>query len=63
MSCHDLERLILSKPAVTLHFMKVLADRLNKAKARLEDYDDSFYSFSGLVLEYSPIIGGRVPCR
>lgn len=37
MSRHDVERLILSKPAVALRFMKVLADRLNKAEARLED--------------------------
>lgn len=37
MSRHDVERLILSKPAVALRFMKVMADRLNKAEARLED--------------------------
>ncbi|NJN95641.1 MAG: Crp/Fnr family transcriptional regulator [Anaerolineales bacterium] len=37
MSRHDVERLILSKPMVALRFMKVMADRLNKAEARLED--------------------------
>lgn len=37
MSRHDVERLILSKPAVALRFMKVMADRLKKAEARLED--------------------------
>jgi len=37
MSRHDVERLILSKPAVALRFMKVMADRLNKAEAQLED--------------------------
>ncbi len=37
MSRHDVERLILSKPAVALRFMKVMADRLGKAEARLED--------------------------
>lgn len=37
MSRHDVERLILSKPAVALRFMQVMADRLNKAEARLED--------------------------
>lgn len=37
MSRHDVERLILSKPTVALRFMKVMADRLNKAEAQLED--------------------------
>ncbi len=37
MSRHDVERLILSKPAVALHFMQVMADRLRKAEAHLED--------------------------
>ncbi len=37
MSRHDVERLILSKPVVALRFMQVMADRLNKAEARLED--------------------------
>jgi CRP-like cAMP-binding protein len=37
MSRHDVERLILSKPAVALRFMKVMADRLSTAEARLED--------------------------
>ncbi len=37
MSGHDVERLILSKPVVALRFMKVMADRLNTAEARLED--------------------------
>lgn len=37
MSRHDVERLILSKPAVALHFMQVMADRLRQAEAHLED--------------------------
>ena len=37
MSRHDVERLILSKPAVALRFMKVIANRLNQAEAQLED--------------------------
>jgi CRP-like cAMP-binding protein len=37
MSRHDVERLLLSKPAVALRFMKVMADRLNQAEAQLED--------------------------
>jgi CRP/FNR family cyclic AMP-dependent transcriptional regulator len=37
MSRHDVERLILSKPAVALHFMEVMADRLRRAEARLEE--------------------------
>lgn len=37
MSRHDVERLILNKPAVALHFMQVMANRLSKAEARLED--------------------------
>ena len=37
MSRHDVERLILSKPAVALHFMEVMADRLRQAEARLEE--------------------------
>jgi CRP-like cAMP-binding protein len=37
MSRHDVERLILSQPVVALRFMQVMADRLNKAEARLED--------------------------
>lgn len=37
MSRHDVERLILSKPAVALRFMKIMADRLSQAEARLED--------------------------
>jgi len=37
MSRHDVERLILSKPAVALHFMAVMADRLRRAEARLEE--------------------------
>lgn len=37
MSRHDVERLILSKPAVALRFMKVMADRLHKAETQLED--------------------------
>jgi CRP-like cAMP-binding protein len=31
------ERLILSKPVVALRFMKVMAERLNKAETQLED--------------------------
>lgn len=37
MSRHDVERLILSKPAVALHFMQVMAERLRRAEAHLED--------------------------
>ncbi|HEX9924744.1 MAG TPA: Crp/Fnr family transcriptional regulator [Anaerolineae bacterium] len=37
MSHHDVERLLLSKPAVALRFMKVMANRLNQAEAQLED--------------------------
>ncbi len=37
MSRHDVERLILSKPAVALHFMEVMANRLRQAEARLEE--------------------------
>lgn len=37
MSRHDVERLILSKPTVALRFMKIMADRLSQAEARLED--------------------------
>jgi CRP-like cAMP-binding protein len=37
MSRHDVERLILSKPAVALHFMQVMADRLRRAEAYLEE--------------------------
>jgi len=37
MSRHDVERLLLSKPAVALRFMKVIANRLNQAEAQLED--------------------------
>jgi CRP-like cAMP-binding protein len=37
MSRHDVERLILSKPAVALRFMQVMAKRLSKAEARLEE--------------------------
>ena len=37
MSRYDVERLLLSKPAVALRFMKVMADRLNQAEAQLED--------------------------
>jgi CRP/FNR family cyclic AMP-dependent transcriptional regulator len=37
MSRHDVERLILSKPAVALHFMEVMADRLRRAETRLEE--------------------------
>jgi CRP-like cAMP-binding protein len=37
MSRHDVERLILSKPAVALHFMEVMANRLRRAESRLEE--------------------------
>lgn len=37
MSRHDVERLILSKPAVALHFMELMADRLRRAEIRLEE--------------------------
>jgi CRP-like cAMP-binding protein len=37
MSRHDVERLILSKPAVAFHFMQVMGDRLRQAEAHLED--------------------------
>jgi len=37
MSRHDVERLLLSKPAVALRFMKVMADRLHQAETLLED--------------------------
>ncbi len=37
MSRHDVERLILSKPAVALQFMEVMANRLRQAEARLEE--------------------------
>jgi len=37
MSRHDVERLILSKPSVALRIMNVIAERLNKAEAQLED--------------------------
>jgi CRP-like cAMP-binding protein len=37
MSRHDVERLILSKPAVALHFMQVMAERLRRAETRLEE--------------------------
>jgi CRP-like cAMP-binding protein len=37
MSQHDVERLILSKPAVALRLMELMADRLSRAEAQLED--------------------------
>lgn len=37
MSRYDVERLILSKPAVALRMMHVMADRLSQAEAQLED--------------------------
>ncbi len=37
MSRHDVERLILSKPAVALHFMELMANRLRRAEIRLEE--------------------------
>jgi CRP-like cAMP-binding protein len=37
MSRHDVERLILSKPAVSLRIMQVMADRLTTAESQLED--------------------------
>jgi CRP-like cAMP-binding protein len=37
MSRHDVERLILSKPAVALHFMQVMADRLRQVETHLEE--------------------------
>lgn len=37
MSRHDVERLILSKPAVALRIMHVMADRLTQAESQLED--------------------------
>lgn len=37
MSRHDVERLILGNPAVALRIMKVMAERLSRAEAQLED--------------------------
>jgi len=37
MSRHDVERLILSKPAVALRIMHVMANRLTQAESQLED--------------------------
>ncbi len=37
MSRHDVERLILGKPAVALRIMQVMADRLSNAETQLED--------------------------
>jgi len=37
MSRHDVERLILGKPSVALRIMELMADRLNRAEAQLED--------------------------
>ena len=37
MSRHDVERLILSKPAVALRIVDLMAERLNEVEARLED--------------------------
>jgi CRP/FNR family cyclic AMP-dependent transcriptional regulator len=37
MSRHDVERLILNKPAVALRIMDVMANRLQEAEVRLED--------------------------
>ena len=37
MSRHDVERLILNKPAVALRIMDVIANRLQEAETRLED--------------------------
>lgn len=37
MSRHDVERLILGKPSVALRIMEIMAGRLSKAEAQLED--------------------------
>ena len=37
MSRHDVERLILGKPAVALRIVELMASRLNKAESQLED--------------------------
>ncbi len=37
MSRHDVERLLLGKPAVALRLMRLMAGRLTEAEARLED--------------------------
>lgn len=37
MSRHDVERLILSKPGVALRIMELMANRLRRAEAQLED--------------------------
>ncbi len=37
MSRHDVERLILGKPAVALRIMELMADRLSQAESQLED--------------------------
>jgi CRP-like cAMP-binding protein len=38
MSRHDVERLVLSKPAVSLRIMQVIANRLTIAESQLEDF-------------------------
>jgi CRP-like cAMP-binding protein len=62
MSRHDVERLILSKPVIALRFMRVMADRLNKAEARLEDL--AFKSISArmatLLLHFRQEQGGSI---
>ena len=62
MSRHDVERLILSKPAVALHFMEVMADRLRRAEARLEEM--AFKSIparlAGLLLHLRQEQGDRI---
>ncbi len=45
MSRHDVERLILGKPAVAIQVMNILAQRLHRAETRLEDM--AFKSVSG----------------
>jgi CRP-like cAMP-binding protein len=49
MNRHDVERLILSKPTVALHFMQVMASRLSKAEAQLEDL--AFKSIPGRLAD------------
>ena len=62
MSRHDVERLILNKPPVALRIMNVMANRLNRAEAQLEDM--AFKSIptrlAALLLRLSEEQGDRI---
>jgi len=64
MSRHDVERLILGKPAVALRLMELMADRLRQAESQLEDM--AFKSIptrlAALLLRLSEDQGGSSIC-